>query len=94
MLKDKDVRTSLSLLKGLFDVVFVTDIDNPRNLDCYELADICKEYFEKVVVISNPEIAFNTAYDIAKEKDYTLLICGSLYLSGELRPHIIKKAKN
>lgn len=94
MLKDKDVRTSLSLLKGLFDVVFVTNVDNPRNLDCYELADICKEFFSKVVVISNPKTAFDTAYEIAKDKDYTLLICGSLYLSGELRPHIINRVKN
>ena len=94
MLADKDVKTSLSLLKGLFDVVFVTDVNNPRNLDCYELADICKEYFTKVVVISNPKIAFDTAFNIAKEKDYSLFICGSLYLSGELRPHIIDKAKN
>lgn len=94
MLKDKDIENSLSLLEGMFDVVFVTDIDNPRNMDCYELADICKKYFEKVVVISNPETAFDTAYDIAKENEYTLCICGSLYLAGELRPHIIEKTEN
>ncbi len=94
MLKDKDVESSLSLLSGMFDVVFVTDIDNPRNMDCYELADICRKFFEKVVVISNPYTAFDTAYDIAKENDYTLCICGSLYLAGELRPHIIEKNKN
>ena len=94
MLKDKDIESSLSLLCGMFEVVFVTDIDNPRNCDCYELADICKKYFEKVVVISNPHTAFDTAFDIAKENEYTLCICGSLYLSGELRPHIIEKAKN
>lgn len=94
MLKDKDIENSLSLLKDMFEVVFVTDIYNPRNMDCYSLADICKKYFEKVVVISNPHTAFDTAYDIAKDNDYTLCICGSLYLAGELRPHILEKVKN
>lgn len=94
MLKDKDIENSLSVIKDMFEVVFVTDIDNPRNMDCYELSDICRKYFEKVVVISNPKIAFDTAFDIAKENDYALCICGSLYLAGELRPHIKEKSKS
>ena len=91
MLEDKDVESSLSLLKGMFDVAIVTDVPNPRNMDCYKLADICKKYFEKVVVCSTPSLAFDTAYTITRDNDYSLLICGSLYLAGELRPHIIKK---
>lgn len=91
MLKDKDVETSLSIISGMFDVAVVTDVSNPRNMDCYELSDICKKYFEKVVVCSEPSLAFDTAYTIAKNEDYALCICGSLYLSGELRPHILEK---
>lgn len=91
MLKDKDVETSLSIIKNMFDVVVVTDVPNPRNMDCYELADICKNYFDKVVVCSNPKLAFDTAYTIAQNEDYSLCICGSLYLSGELRPYIFEK---
>lgn len=91
MLKDKDVETSLSLLKGMFDVAVVTDVPNPRNMDCYELADICRKYFDKVIVCSKPNMAFDTAYTIAKDEDYSLLICGSLYLAGELRPYILEK---
>ncbi len=94
MLKDKDIENSLSVIEDMFEVVFVTDIDNPRNMDCYELADICKKYFKKIVVISNPKTAFDTAFDIAKENDYALCICGSLYLAGELRPHIVEKVKS
>lgn len=93
MLKDKDVKESLSLLSGMFEVVFVTNVNNPRNMDCYELADVCRDYFDKVVVISNAKTAFDTAYDISKENEYSLCICGSLYLAGELRPHIIEKCK-
>lgn len=91
MLKDKDVESSLSMLKGMFEIAVVTDVSNPRNLDCYELADICKKYFEKVVVCSNPKSAFDTAYSITKNEECSLLICGSLYLCGELRPYILEK---
>ncbi|MBQ8057762.1 MAG: bifunctional folylpolyglutamate synthase/dihydrofolate synthase [Ruminococcus sp.] len=94
MLEDKDVESSLSLLKGMFDVAVVTDVPNPRNMDCYKLADICKKYFDKVVVCSTPSLAFDTAYTLCTDNDYSLLICGSLYLAGELRPHILKKLAN
>lgn len=93
MLKDKDVESALSLLKGMFELIVVTDVPNVRNLDCYELADICKSYFEKVVVISNPKTAFDTAYDLCDKNDMSLCICGSLYLAGEIRPHIISNLK-
>ena len=91
MLEDKDVDSSLSLIKGMFDVAIVTDVPNPRNMDCYKLADICKKYFDKVIVCSNPKSAFDTAYTLSVDNDYSLLICGSLYLAGELRPHILEK---
>ncbi len=94
MLKDKDVSSSLSLLKGMFDVAVVTDVPNPRNMDCYELCDICKKYFDKVVVCSTPRPAFDLALTIAKDNDMSLFVCGSLYLAGELRPHIIEKLKD
>ncbi|MBR2714608.1 MAG: bifunctional folylpolyglutamate synthase/dihydrofolate synthase [Ruminococcus sp.] len=90
MLNDKDIENTLSLLEGDFELVIVTDVPNPRNKDCYELADICKKYFQKVLVISNPKSAFDAAYTIAKDEDYSLCICGSLYLCGEIRPHILK----
>lgn len=93
MLSDKDVEQSLSVIKDMFDIVIVTDVPNPRNMDCYLLADVCKRYFDKVVVVSNPQLAFDTAYNIATDNDYSLCICGSLYLAGEIRPHIIEKLK-
>ncbi|MBQ8539435.1 MAG: bifunctional folylpolyglutamate synthase/dihydrofolate synthase [Ruminococcus sp.] len=91
MLNDKDVDSSLSLLNGLFDVAVVTDVPNPRNMDCYALADICKKYIDKVIVCSTPSTAFDTAYTLVCDNEYSLCICGSLYLAGEIRPHIIEK---
>lgn len=94
MLKDKDVENALSVIKGMFDVVVVSDVPSPRNFDCYEFSDVCRRYFDKVVVQSEPKSAFDTALMIAKENDYSLCIAGSLYLAGEIRPHIIEKLKN
>ncbi len=94
MLKDKDVENAIELIKGMFDIVIVTDVPNVRNMDCYELADVCKRYFEKVVVSSTPQSAFDLALNIAKEDEYALCICGSLYLAGELRPYIMEKLNN
>ncbi len=91
MLKDKDVECALDTISGMFEIAVVTDVPNPRNMDCYELADICKRYFDKVVVCSQPKVAFDTAYNIAKDNELSLCICGSLYLAGEIRPHIIEK---
>ncbi len=91
MLSDKDVNDSLSQIKEMFDVAVVTDVPNPRNLDCYELSDICKKYFDKVVVCSNSHTAFDTAYTLAHDSNSSLCICGSLYLAGELRPYILEK---
>lgn len=94
MLKDKDVDSALSIIQGMFDVVVVTDVPSPRNFDCYELSDVCRKYFDKVIVQSDPKAAFDTAYSIAKDSDYSICVCGSLYLAGEIRPHIIDRLKN
>lgn len=94
MLADKDVDDALSVISGMFDVVVATDVPSPRNLDCYELSDILRKYFDKVVVQSDPISAFSTAYDIAFDNDCSLFVAGSLYLAGEIRPHIIEKCKN
>lgn len=93
MLSDKDVESSVALLDGMFDMVIVTDVNNPRNLDCYKLADICKPHFDRVLIQSNPCSAFDTAYQIAKDNDYSISICGSLYLAGEIRPYILEKLR-
>lgn len=91
MLKDKDVECALETIKDMFEIVVVTDVPNVRNMDCYELSDVCRKYFEKVVVCSNPKTAFDTALTIANDNDCALCICGSLYLAGEIRPHILNK---
>lgn len=91
MLCDKEIEKALSVIESLFDVVVCTDVPSPRNLDCYELSDIMRKHFDKVVVQSNPKAAFDTALQIAKDNDCSLFVAGSLYLAGNIRPHIIDK---
>lgn len=89
MLGDKDSKSSLEMLSGCFDKVFTVSINNPRSLSGEELADLCQEYFMKVESCKSVENAFDKAFDLAKKEKATVIICGSLYLAGEIRPYIL-----
>lgn len=84
MLADKD-STSLYLLKGLFDRIIATDIDNPRALPAEELAERLIGTAPCIEVINSPQ----KAYDKALTYGSDIFICGSLYLASELRSYII-----
>jgi len=93
MLADKDSKSSVKLLSGLFSQVFTVPVSNPRSLSSEALAEECKPYFEKVTSYSNIFSAFDEALETAKKENATLIICGSLYLAGEIRPYIIDALK-
>lgn len=93
MLADKDSKSSVKLLSGLFSQVFTVPVNNPRSLSSEALAEECKPYFEKVTSYDNIFSAFDEALDVAKKENATLIICGSLYLAGEIRPYIIENCK-
>ncbi len=91
MLADKDIDNSLKLLCGTFDEIFTVPVDNPRALSSGELANKCEKYFDVVESFENRETAFDTAFERSKEKDGAVVVFGSLYLAGEIRPYITKK---
>ena len=91
MLADKDVDSSIALLRGLFRRVYAVPVDNPRALDAQSLAEKFREVYDDVAAFDSPEEAFDRAYETAKRENGAVLICGSLYLAGEIRPHIINK---
>lgn len=93
MLSDKDSKSSLELLSNTFSDVFTVSINNPRSLKSEELANLCKPYFENVESCADINSAFDKAFALAEKENATLLICGSLYLAGEIRPHIINCCK-
>jgi dihydrofolate synthase/folylpolyglutamate synthase len=91
MLADKDSKSSVKLLEGIFSKVFTVPVNNPRSLSASALAEECTEYFSDVTACDSPFKAFDMAYSLAKETNEPLIICGSLYLAGEIRPYIIDK---
>lgn len=87
MLSDKDSKSSVKLLRGLFSTVYTVPVDNPRTLSAQDLADECEEYFSEVKAFDSPFEAFDTALDSGKP----VVITGSLYLAGQIRKYIIDK---
>lgn len=90
MLADKDIDSSIALLDGLFERVFTVPIDNPRALSADDLAKKFENHAKAVQPFESREDAFDAAYALAKGTDSAVLICGSLYLAGEIRPYILK----
>ena len=89
MLSDKDSKSSVKLLKGMFDTVYTVPVDNPRTLSAESLAEECKPYFDNVESFGSVFEAFDKAYALCKDSGRTLVIAGSLYLAGEVRQYIL-----
>lgn len=88
MLADKDIDSSLALLKGYLNTIYTVPINNPRALSSDALAEKCRNLFDDVTSFDNAEKAFDTAFEKAQQDDSAVIICGSLYLAGEIRPYI------
>lgn len=91
MLSDKDSKNSVRILKGLFDAVYTVPVNNPRTLSAEDLAEECAEYFDDVKAFDSVFKAFDTACKLCESEDKILVIAGSLYLAGEIRPYILSK---
>ncbi len=91
MLKDKDSKSSVKLIEGMFECVYTVAVDNPRTLTEEELAAVCQGYFPNIEAVEDVKRAFDLALEKALETDSYLCICGSLYLAGQLRPYIREK---
>lgn len=91
MLADKDIDSSIQLLKGLFRRVYTVPVSNPRALGADALAEKFRAVYDDVTAFSDLDAAFDAAFAAAKAENGAVLICGSLYLAGEIRPLILKK---
>lgn len=88
MLSDKDSESSIKILKGVFDTVFTVPVNNPRTLSSKTLAQKCLPYFKEVRAFEDVHKALLNAVSSAEKNDSLLVIAGSLYLAGEIRPLI------
>lgn len=91
MLADKDVDSALALLKGVCRRVFTVSVANPRAMRADELAEKFRALGEDAAACDTARDGVDRALTCAGEENGCVLICGSLYLAGEVRPYFIKK---
>nr|WP_319487855.1 folylpolyglutamate synthase/dihydrofolate synthase family protein [uncultured Caproiciproducens sp.] len=89
MLADKDVTAATRNFTGLFSHVITLAPNSPRAMNAESLA----EHFQKIGADTEPMTDADAA--LAKglsmmDHNSALLICGSLYLAGDLRPRVLK----
>lgn len=88
MLADKDIDSSLKLLEGVFNTIYTVPVNNPRALSSSALATKCARFFDDVKIFETPQHAVDVALEQAKKAGFAVVVCGSLYLAGEIRPYI------
>lgn len=92
MLADKDVHTAAENLDGLFEQVVTVTPDNPRAMPAEELAAIWRVHGTPAYPVEGVSAAFDKALTLLKENG-ALVICGSLFLAGEIRPIARKRLR-
>ncbi len=85
MMADKDSRSALSYIAPLCSQIITLQPENPRSLTSEELAKVASDFCPRVEAMHNGEQAFQKARSLAG-KDGAILICGSFFLAGEMRP--------
>lgn len=91
VMADKAVDTMIRELLPLASFFVATTPRNPRALPAEELRKMLLSAGlpeGKVLAEENPEAALNTALHIAGTAP--LIVCGSLYLAGDLRPRLLE----
>ena len=83
MMKDKAVSDCAGIFAGAFDAAVATQIDYPRALPCGELADTLKNAGLPTESERDMARALERARELADGG--VTLICGSLYLCGDMR---------
>lgn len=89
MMADKDIDSALSLMQGIPEAVFTAPVDNPRAIAPEALAEKIKPVCSNVTACGSATEAFDKALALAKANNGAALVCGSLYLAGELRPYML-----
>lgn len=87
---DKDAKAMLKLLARWADRGVMCAASNPRAIATNELLRICREIGWPAHAAASPAQALEMAREQAR--DGTLLVTGSLYLAGEIRPLLRKES--
>lgn len=83
---DKDVGDALQNLKSVFNKMITVRVQsNSRSMSAEELKTVCENICKDVVVADSYDNAINLC------NDENIIVFGSLYLSGDIRPKLIDK---
>lgn len=91
VMADKDVDRMICELAPLANLIVTTTPGNPRAMTAEELRHHLLDAgfpAKKLVAVSQPEEAFDKALSLAGKNP--LIVCGSLYLAGDVRQHILE----
>ncbi len=91
MMADKDCERSLGNILPAFSLVITVTPSNPRSMPACELSAIAAKY-TKSCYYDTPEDGINAAFEMLQDYD-ALIVCGSLYLAGDVRNILIEKCR-
>ena len=89
VMADKEVDAVIGHLAPLAKRIVTTCPSNPRAMDAKELAEKIAPICSDVTAESDPCKAFDLVRD-SISNDEALVVCGSLYLAGDVRAHMIE----
>lgn len=83
MMADKDSRNYLRAVAPLFSEIITAAPQNPRAMSSEALAEAAREFCPRVLAAASMEAAALEAFRGTWD---ALIVCGSLFLAGEIRP--------
>lgn len=90
MMADKDSAAALEVLGPLFSRIVTVKPENPRSLSAEELAKTAARFCPEAVPADSCREALDMALEGLSGED-ALIVCGSFYLAGEIRPLLLEK---
>lgn len=88
MMADKDYMSYLSVVAPLADIFIATRVDMLRALPSGELMISASDYCKNCHDVPIPSKALTAARNIMQPDD-VLIVCGSFYLAGDVREHLL-----
>lgn len=88
MMEDKEYEFAADEISKLAKTFTATLPSNPRAVSPKVLAEIAEKNCSDVFICENPAKAYREVYEKA-QKDDIILVCGSLYLAGDVRGEIV-----
>lgn len=88
MMEDKEYAFAADEISKLAKTFTATLPSNPRAVSPEVLAEIAEKNCSDVFICENPAEAYREIYEKA-QKDDIILVCGSLYLAGDVRGEIV-----